>query len=477
MHDVARRLGWHAAGLILALLVLSAMPSWAQWPRMGQEDPQLFRTVTFHSDPPGARIVLEVASSGENVIGFCDKPFRLDLNRFQGQSGFSVSIRMDGYNDLPQRIPSTYFQSRDTWPAQGALHLDPKHAWIPWLYFVRHHQIVVVCLVLAALGVAAYFMRREKRIQTALEHSAKLASYAASADSTDPLVMTYLGNYQLIERLGQGGTATVYKAVPRETLDEQAAVAVKVIDKETAEEEEFRRRFNREIKICTKLVHPAIVNIMDWGEQDGLLYLVMELLTGRAMRYFMKEGHIGPDGQITGWTLDEMLAVMRPVMQGVHYAHTQEIYHRDLKPENVIVDYKDKGVVVKIVDFGIARGPQFTAVTRTGEIFGTFAYLPPERLEAVHEDARSDEYALGIMAYELLAGRKPFTDDAPAMLVFSTLYRDPTPLSELRPDLPPEVCQVIMRMMDKTISQRYESVQDALDALERAAGRATSTLR
>jgi hypothetical protein len=106
--------------------------------------------VTFHSDPPGARIVLEVASTSEHVLGYCDRPFRLDLNRFEGQSGFSVSLRKDGYFDMPQRIPTTYFMNRDVWPARGALCLEPCNDWVAFNAWCKRHP----CLL---LGLACLF--------------------------------------------------------------------------------------------------------------------------------------------------------------------------------------------------------------------------------------------------------------------------------------------------------------------------------
>ncbi|HXE71449.1 MAG TPA: serine/threonine-protein kinase, partial [Candidatus Nitrosotenuis sp.] len=290
----------------------------------------------------------------------------------------------------------------------------------------------------------------------------RLDELQARADQSDPLAMTVLGRYRLVERLGSGGMASVYRGLPEDTLDANQAVAVKVMQKDLAQEEEFRRRFHREIKVVKGLHHPNIVSLIDWGEQDGLLYLVMELVRGQPLTSRIPE---------TGLPLGQAMQYLRPLFAALLYAHSQNVIHRDLKPDNVMVDEQGR---VKVMDFGLAKSHDVSRITRTGSAMGTPAYMPPEQFTGGSPDQRSDQYSLGVVIYEMLTGRRPFEEEDTMVMLFKHMSEPPPPLRSLRPDLPEAVEPVVLRMLNKDPEERYPDLAAALQALEEASQGASS---
>lgn len=329
-------------------------------------------------------------------------------------------------------------------------------------------------LVLEGLGVvlvlgAAFFLKRRSQAPSR-DHSAAAApepepdmdiaagsrpSHVYSSQNTQtPL---HFGRWRLVQRLGRGGTSVVYRGVDIHAADTlEASVAIKIFESKMTQNASFRRRFEREVKACQALQHPSMVSLLEAGERDGRMFMVLEFLQGKSLRT-----HLTSD---EGVSLVQFLAWMLPLMEGVAFAHSRGIVHRDLKPENIIVE--DRGRI-KILDFGMAHGSELAAITAPGHVIGTIAYIPTERMKGISDDPRSDQYALGVMAYEMLAGRRPFVD---GLSVPPYMQGEPPALEELRPDLPPDVADVVMRMMDRDIESRYPSVQAALKALVAACG-------
>jgi serine/threonine-protein kinase len=215
----------------------------------------------------------------------------------------------------------------------------------------------------------------------------------------DPLVGRLVdGRYHVESRIAQGGMATVYVALDRR-LDRD--VALKVMHQELTGDDDFVSRFIREARAAARLSHPNVVQVYDQGEDDGLLYLAMEYLPGRTLRESLTER-----GALT---IRETLRVLEPVLDALAAAHRAGIVHGDVKPENVVLT--DDGRA-KVADFGLARAGAATLNTAApGRLLGTAAYLAPELLTRGIADARADVYAVGILLYEMLTGRQPFTGD------------------------------------------------------------------
>jgi serine/threonine-protein kinase len=335
---------------------------------------------------------------------------------------------------------------------RSPFHAILVHLLQPWL---------VLVLALGTVAGAVYV--RQWRATQALRRQA-LADSARAAEvldlvvptSGDPMIGALLDGFRLTERLGQGGLARVYKAYPDGTLEEDQAVAIKVLDADMAQDENFVRRFNREKAVYLALNHPHIVQVLGFGNYHEHYYLVMELIRGSTLR-----DHIKPDGMEPA----RVLWLMRPVFQALHYAHTQGIVHRDLKPENIMVTIEGQ---VKLMDFGLAGGRDYSQVTATGSILGTPAYIAPEQVRG-ELDPQSDQYALGVTLFELLTGQPPFSSDNPVNIVFMHLSEEPPKLSDLRPELA-KVAPVVARMLSKSPRDRYPTTQDALTAFEEVAG-------
>ena len=242
---------------------------------------------------------------------------------------------------------------------------------------------------------------------------------------TDPVVGLVLeGRYRLEERLARGGMSTVYAATD---LRLHKTVAVKVMAEHLAHDPTFVDRFTREARAAAMLSHPNVVGVSDQGSDQGLVFLVMELVRGRTLRDLLTAR-----GRLT---VAEAFAVLEPTLAGLTAAHRAGIVHRDIKPENVLIGIDG---VVKVADFGLARAVVGTGQTSQtgGVLIGTVAYLSPEQLERGRADARSDIYAAGIVLYEMLTGHPPFGGDTPLAVAYQHVHHDVPAPSEEVPGLP-----------------------------------------
>ena len=251
---------------------------------------------------------------------------------------------------------------------------------------------------------------------------------------TDPVVGLVLeGRYRLEERLARGGMSTVYAATD---LRLHKTVAVKVMAEHLAHDPTFVDRFTREARAAAMLSHANVVGVSDQGSDQGLVFLVMELVRGRTLRDLLQAR-----GRLT---VAEAFAVLEPVLAGLTAAHRAGIVHRDIKPENVLIGQDG---VVKVADFGLARAVVGTGQTSQtgGVLIGTVAYLSPEQLERGRADARSDIYAAGIVLYEMLTGHPPFGGDTPLAVAYQHVHHDvPAPSAEV-PGLPWAVDELVAR--------------------------------
>lgn len=311
-------------------------------------------------------------------------------------------------------------------------------------------------LALAVLGSVGMVVRRSRRIQA----ENRLASVALEEVKAGGggLMLATIGRYRLVQRLGEGGQAVVYKGLPSDTMDTAEPVAIKLIKEEHAANPDFRRRFQREVKACFRLSHPSILRIIDWGEEGDRLFMVTELIEGVTLQRHLRPG---------GLPVNRAMKVLEAILEAVGHAHQRGIVHRDLKPANVMVTPQD---AIKVMDFGLAGGRDLTQVTVTGQLFGTLAYVAPERIRD-HRclDPRSDQYAIGLMAYELFVGRLPFDEDLGAAEILARHLSGAFPsLRGFRPDLPPGLDAVVRRMVATNPDERYASAEEALAALQSA---------
>ncbi|MEX5719718.1 Stk1 family PASTA domain-containing Ser/Thr kinase [Geodermatophilus maliterrae] len=251
---------------------------------------------------------------------------------------------------------------------------------------------------------------------------------------TDPVVGLVLeGRYRLEERLARGGMSTVYAATD---LRLHRTVAVKVMAEHLAHDPTFVGRFTREARAAAMLSHPNVVSVSDQGSDQGLVFLVMELVRGRTLRDLLQAR-----GRLT---VAEAFAVLEPVLSGLTAAHRAGIVHRDVKPENVLIGHDGS---VKVADFGLARALTGTGQTSHsgGVLIGTVAYLSPEQLERGRADARSDVYAAGLVLFEMLTGHPPYGGDTPLAVAYQHVHHDvPAPSAEV-PGVPWQVDELVAR--------------------------------
>ncbi|MBN1955416.1 MAG: protein kinase [Anaerolineae bacterium] len=267
-----------------------------------------------------------------------------------------------------------------------------------------------------------------------------------------------LGKYSIVSRLGYGGMATVYRA-HQPHLDRY--VAIKVLHSHLAEEANFVTRFEREAEAVARLNHTNVVKIYDFDADDGLYFMVMELIQGPTLKAELRARR----EERRAFTAQEIGKIALPLAQAVGYAHAHDVVHRDLKPSNVMLT--DKGRVV-LTDFGLAYilgGSQLTATSSTS---GTPEYMSPEQVKGERADERSDIYALGVIFYEMAAGRLPFEGETRFATMMAHVTTEPKPPSLFNPDLPPAVEAVILNAMKKDRGERYPSAGEMAAELHKA---------
>ena len=272
-----------------------------------------------------------------------------------------------------------------------------------------------------------------------------------------------VGPYRLLREVGRGGMGTVYEAED-ERLGRR--VAVKLLPPEVSRDPRAKKRFLREARTASAVDHPNLCTVHDVGECDGRLYFVLSFYEGETLRERLRRGPL---------PVDQAREVAIQVARGLARAHEAGIIHRDIKPANVMLTRRGE---VKILDFGIARlqGDQ-TSLTRTGASWGTPAYMSPEQARGEPVDGRSDVWALGVLLYEMIAGRRPFGGDSVEALISSILTREPEPLDRLRPEVPPALARVVARALAKDPSQRHASALELLVDLESPAPAARRVFR
>ena len=260
------------------------------------------------------------------------------------------------------------------------------------------------------------------------------------------------GRYRLEAKLGSGGMSTVYLAHD-ETLDRP--VAIKVLHREISDEPDQLERFRRESRAAAKLSHPNLVTVIDAGEDGGTPYIVFEYVQGETLKQRIQR--VGP------LAIDEAIAYAIEIGRGLAAAHALKLVHRDVKPQNVLIDREGRA---KVTDFGIARSLESKGTTQTGRVLGTTDYVSPEQAMGHEVDERSDVYSLGVVLYEMLAGRVPFEAETQVGVAMRHVH-DPMPdIQDLRPDVSAALAAVLEQATDKEVEYRYASIGAMLADLE-----------
>lgn len=278
----------------------------------------------------------------------------------------------------------------------------------------------------------------------------------------DDLVGRVLADkYRIEERISEGGMGAVYRATH---VLMGKTVAIKVLRPALAADEKVVARFTREARAASRLAHPHAITVMDFGEDDGLVFLVMEYLQGRTLKELIRE-----EGPLP---MDRVVEIARQIAEALDAAHAQGVVHRDLKSDNImLVEMNGGRDWVKVVDFGIAKimEPTDPELTAPNLVIGTPHYMSPEQCSRSTVDARSDIYSLGVIIYEMLTGHVPFTADSPTEVLLKHLRESPPAIREERPALPVAVDRVVMRALAKRPEERFQTAGELASALALAA--------
>ena len=275
---------------------------------------------------------------------------------------------------------------------------------------------------------------------------------SSKTERGDPLLGTVLqGRYRVEEQIGSGGMGTVYRAVQ---VPFERHVAVKVLAKEHSDDESITRRFAAEALIISRLRHPNTLKPYDFGKtSDGRLYIVTEYLQGLTLAQLLRRGPIDAG---------RALRYLGQVCDALAEAHGRGIVHRDIKPANIFIEQVGGAEVVKVLDFGVAKVVQGVTQTIAGTIHGTPAYMSPEQAEDKELDARSDLYSIGIIAFECLTGRAPFSGPSPAAVLLKHIQEPPPSLREALPghQIRADLEGLVLSLLEKDRRQRPYSAED-----------------
>ena len=266
-------------------------------------------------------------------------------------------------------------------------------------------------------------------------------------------VGTIVGDrYEILEKIGVGGMAEVFKGKDHKL---NRYVAVKVLKEEFRENDAFVKKFKEEAQAAARLAHPNIVNVYDVGDENGIYYIVMELVEGITLKnYIERKGSL---------TIKEATSIAIQVCAGLEVAHNNHIVHRDIKPQNIIISREGK---VKVTDFGIAKAT--TSQTTTANAMGSVHYASPEQARGGYVDHRSDIYSLGIVLYEMVTGRVPFDGETAVTVAVKHLQEEMVPPSVYCKNIPYSLEQIIKKCTEKSPDRRYQDIGDLLADLKQS---------
>lgn len=272
------------------------------------------------------------------------------------------------------------------------------------------------------------------------------------------------GRYEVIEKIGEGGMAEVYKAKCH-LLNRY--VAVKILKPEYAKDETFVKRFRREAQSAAALTHANIVSVYDVGAEGDINYIVMELLESKTLKDYIEEHGAMPS--------DLVLKISAQIASALETAHKAHIIHRDIKPQNIVLN---KNMVAKVTDFGIAKITNVPSATITsfGSTMGSVHYFSPEHAKGGYTDEKSDIYSLGVVMYEMATGKLPFDADSPVSVALKQIQEDPVPPIDVNPNVSPALNQIILKALQKSTALRYQNATEVISDISQALLRPNSLI-
>ena len=393
--------------------------------------------VKTRTQPPQA-IVYELVEGQWHYVGWSDEALPLsDVLQPRLRFCYSPWVGLLGKERAQQRIiksPESYQVEERTFnKAELERGVQLQIGLGGWALFAFLRGGWVSIPLLGGLGFALWRRRPHTTLGSAIH-----------LDNTRTL-----GRFQLEKSLGKGGFGEVFLA-----LDDQGQpAAVKVLRAEVAEDESARKRFFREIEVLSRLRHPNIVHIYDWGEVSGHAYLCMEYLEGESLGDLLARG-----GRLDQPSILRLLEHIGAALASVH---EHELVHRDIKPDNIFIESNGR---FKLMDFGTTVSDEMTRATKTGTTLGTPAYMAPEQIQGKLDPA-SDQYSLGVVAFQVLTGQRPFEAADPMALAWAHVHTAPVTPSSLNRELSPSVDVALLRMLAKQPQRRYASIQEATAAL------------
>ncbi|MHB8630172.1 MAG: serine/threonine protein kinase [Aggregatilineales bacterium] len=276
---------------------------------------------------------------------------------------------------------------------------------------------------------------------------------------SDLINQTLGGRYEILELIGEGGSAAVYKA---RQIQLDRLVAVKVLHSFLVADTQFSARFEREARLIARLHHPNIIQVYDFQAipAERLYYMVVELIVGSSLDKYLAKSETAT----MALSLSETLRISRDIANALNYAHEQGVIHRDIKPANVMFEH---GQRVVLTDFGIARMVAQSSITARNSLLGTPSYMAPEQCLGQPGDARADIYSLGIMMYEMATGRLPFSATSPMAMIMEQVHTLAPLPDTVTPDLPLAVSHFIMHCLEKQPGRRFQSTHELLDELDK----------
>ncbi len=416
--------------------------------------------VVLPTRPPGAAV-----HQNGRFLGVTGETTPILVKFAENERQLNLSLKLAGYEAYTLPLDRAHAEEGRLEPP---VDLRPASLWIglrDWPYLkLALAALALGGLVAAGWGWLTWKVRRQAHLD---QREARAIKELQARDPQDTLLGTCLGGYRILRKLGSGGMGQVYLAAHVDRPEEQ--VALKLLVEETPPEdlepdkltqlrqlqEQRRLRQTREIQILNSLRHPNIAALMDYGRSEAFDYLVLELVPGTTLRHRLTPEGLSPS-QAWGY--------LEPLLQGMASAHDNGVVHRDLKPENVMVTPEGR---VKVLDFGLGRERNHATVTRSHQVMGTPEYMAPEQVQSQPADPRMDQYAIGVMAYEMLAGRRPFEEAGDIQLMMARLLGDPPPLSQ-HARVSPELERAVMRMLARDPEQRFIDLREAAKALEEA---------
>jgi hypothetical protein len=350
-----------------------------------------------------------------------------------------VRVALEGHTDVVEEVDvprgggSTFYAALPSRAAGG-----PSGSRVPIVAF----GLVAIALVAVLAWIS---LRRPPEDLTGRTPTGQAMNPGARRDEAGK---EWFGEFRLLEMLGRGGMASVYKADRRGEL-----LALKRPLATLLDAPEFRERFLREAEIGRTLNHPNIIRILDRGEISGVPYFSMELLAGETLQARIRRGAVEPRAAA---------AAIVQVAEALDFAHSKGVVHRDLKPSNVML-LRDG--TAKVMDFGIARALRFEGITATAAFLGTPDYVAPETIDGLGTEPRSDLYSLGVVLFELLTGARPFSADSPFGVLKKHTSEEPVPPSRVRTGVPAELDAIVLRLLRKRPEERPASAEELVIAL------------